>query len=196
MVIIGPRPLKGLAKIMDLISETPWWLPTSLALLGVVLFVTGNNRQDKNLRFAGVSAIALAFLLALVSYLLESDREVCVRQSRELAAAVDKRDWAAMDALLSPDVSFMSWRGHRELVEGTKWAADHFELKGLRLSGLEANQTGRTINVGFQAGANFRDAPVTITNWKVQWEKTGDHWLLTNIDFLGGPGLGESVLKQ
>jgi hypothetical protein len=181
---------------MDLISETPWWLPTSVAMLGVILFVTGNNRRDKNLRFAGVSAIGLALLLAVVSYLLESDREVCVRQTKELAAAIDKRDWNAMDNLLSPDVSFMYWRGRRDLVEGTKWAATHFDLKSLRLTGLEANQVGRTINVGFQAGANFQDAPVTITNWKVGWEKSGNRWLMTNIDFLGGPGMGESVLQQ
>jgi len=181
---------------MDLISETPWWLPTSMALLGVILFVTGNNRLDKKLRTAGVCAVCLAFLLAVVSYLLESDREVCVRQTKELAAAVDKRDWNKMELLLSPDVSFMTWHGNRELVEGTKWAASHFDLKSLRLSGLEGNQVGHTISVGFQAGATFQDGPVSITNWKVQWEKTGNRWLLTNIDFLGGPGLGESMLKE
>ena len=39
---------------MNYIYETPWWLPTGIALLGVILLVTGNNRVDKRLRLAGI----------------------------------------------------------------------------------------------------------------------------------------------
>src|SRR6266581_9667179 len=52
---------------MNYIYETPWWLPTGIALLGVILFVTGNNRLEKRLRIAGIIVIAFAVILALVS---------------------------------------------------------------------------------------------------------------------------------
>ena len=52
----------------DLLFDTPWWLPPSIAGAGVVLFVTGNKRVEQKIRLAGLAVICLAVLLAAVSY--------------------------------------------------------------------------------------------------------------------------------
>ena len=49
---------------MNYIYETPWWLPSGIALLGIILFITGNNRLEKRLRLAGILVVALAVILA------------------------------------------------------------------------------------------------------------------------------------
>jgi len=90
---------------MNYIYETPWWLPTGIALLGVILFVTGNNRLEKRLRTGGIVVIALAVILAVVSFLLDSDREKVVKRTNAWVQSVEARDWNRMATYLHPNVA-------------------------------------------------------------------------------------------
>src|SRR5882724_8157377 len=100
---------------MNYIYETPWWLPTGIALLGFILFVTGNNRMEKRLRLAGIIVIALAVILAVASYLLDSDREKVVKRTYGLVESVEKRDWERMKTYLNPNVSLTVFNGRDAL---------------------------------------------------------------------------------
>ena len=84
----------------DLLFQTPWWLPTLIAVAGVVLFVTGNARTETRVRTAGLVVICLAILLAVVSYFVDTPRETAQKQSRELCYAFERADWPKMTSIL------------------------------------------------------------------------------------------------
>ena len=123
---------------MNYIYETPWWLPTGIALLGIILFVTGNNRLEKRLRLAGIAVIALAVILALVSYLLDSDREKVIKRTHGLVESVEKRDWARMANYLHPNVTIATFSGRDAVVTAAKNAAEYSDLRQVRVISLDA----------------------------------------------------------
>src|SRR5438552_17065971 len=75
--------------IYELLFHTPWWLPAGIVVLGVVLFWTGNNRRETRVRTAGLIVIALAVVLGVGSYLVDTDLERGVGRWRELTCAVE-----------------------------------------------------------------------------------------------------------
>src|SRR2546426_2283439 len=101
---------------MNYIYETPWWLPTGIALLGIILFVTGNNRLEKRLRLAGIVIVALAVILALVSFFLDSDREKVIKRSNALVESIDARDWSRLATYLHPNVTIVTFTGREAVV--------------------------------------------------------------------------------
>jgi len=84
----------------DLLFQTPWWLPTLIAAAGVVIFVTGNARTETRVRTAGLAAVCLAILLAVVSYFVDTPRETAEKRSRELCYAFEQADWTKMTSIL------------------------------------------------------------------------------------------------
>lgn len=181
---------------MNLIYETPWWLPTGIAALGFMLFTTGNKRQEAKVRNGGLGLIGLAVLLAVLSYFLDSPREVVIKRTHALVTAVSNRDWPAMEALLHLEVSVMIWKGPKEVVEKTKWAAERFELQSIQIASVNAEKPDPSIKVALQVAAGFKDVSGTITNWALEWEQTDRGWLLVHIDAQGGPMIPESQLNK
>ena len=57
----------------ELLFHTPWWLPTLLIGAGVILFWTGNQRQETRVRLAGMLLVLAAAVLCTVSYLVDTD---------------------------------------------------------------------------------------------------------------------------
>ena len=45
----------------NLLFDTPWWLLAGLAVVAATLLVSGNNRQDKNLKRGGLFFLGLLF---------------------------------------------------------------------------------------------------------------------------------------
>src|SRR5258705_8159002 len=105
---------------MTYIYETPWWLPAGIAMLGLILFVTGNNRLEKKLKWAGIAAIAFAICLAVLSFLLDSDREKVIKRTRGLVESVNARDWNRMGTYLHPNVTVSMWTGRDRVVNAAK----------------------------------------------------------------------------
>src|SRR5437016_2951030 len=91
--------------IYELLFHTPWWLPAGIAVLGVVLFWTGNNRLETRVRTAGLIVIALAVVLGVVSYLVDTDLERAVDRSRDLTRSVEHHDWEKMRSILDERTS-------------------------------------------------------------------------------------------
>jgi hypothetical protein len=181
---------------MNLIYETPWWLPTGIAALGIILLTNGNKRQEAKVRNAGLGVIGLAILLALLSYFLDSPREIVIKRTKALVAAVEKRDWPGMEALLHPEVSVMIWKGLKEVMERTKWAAERFDLQSVRIAGISAEKPDPGVKVALQVAADFKDVSGTITNWALEWEQTDHGWMLVRVESQGGPMIGESQITK
>ena len=127
----------------DLLFDTPYWLLGLLVLLGVGLFISGNSRQEARVRTAGLGAIALAVLLVLLSYFIDTDKEKVAKQTRELVTAVQKRDRATLDRLLHPRAS-MLWMTKPDIIDKAVWAADQYHLDNIGVSSIDTTQPNPT----------------------------------------------------
>src|SRR2546423_173528 len=85
--VLGPmvenRRLQN--RMTNLLFDTPWWLPTLLAGVGIVLFWNGNRTQETRLRNIGMALMGAAVLVCAISYFIDTDLEKCVKQSKQLA---------------------------------------------------------------------------------------------------------------
>src|SRR4051794_35028905 len=181
---------------MNYIYETPWWLPTGIALLGVILFVTGNNRLEKRLRLAGIVVIALAVVLAVVSFLLDSDRERVVKRTHGLVESVEARDWNRMGTYLHPNVAIVTFTGRDAVVAATRNAAEYSDLRQVRVVSLDATELpDETIRATLRVNTNLRDG-TGLTDWVLEWEKTDAGGVVRNITPEGGPGITGGMLED
>ena len=180
---------------MNYIYETPWWLPTGIALLGIILFVTGNNRLEKRLRLAGIIVIALAVVLALVSFLLDSDREKVIKRTNALVDSIEARQWDRMASYLSPNINIVGFSGRDAVVKATQNAAEASNLKQVRVVSLDATVLPDHIRATLRVNTTLRDG-TGLTDWALEWEETDAGWVVRNITPEGGPGLTGGMLED
>jgi hypothetical protein len=180
---------------MNYIYETPWWLPTGIALLGVILFVTGNNRLEKRLRLAGIIVVALAVILAVVSFLLDSDREKVIKRTNAFVQSVERRDWDQMGTFLHPNVAISVFSGREQVVNGTKRAAEYSDLRQARVVSMDATVLPDQIRVTMRVNGTTRDGSLP-TDWTLEWEELDGNWVVRNITPDGGPGIPGGMLED
>jgi hypothetical protein len=172
----------------DLLFNVPWYLPTLLAIIGLSLFVSGNRRQKPPLRTSGVALIGLAILWAVTSYLVDTPKEICERQTREYVRAVAAQDWKTFDRLMEPDVKFTdgaSWEiaGRDNWAEDVKSGAQQIGLKSAVITDLKAAQSGNVVTTTirvFSTQEITMDRPVD-SDWDLEWRPSGDRWLLHEL---------------
>ena len=187
----------------DFLAAPPWYLPVVVAFGAIALMAQGNARLNKKLKNAGLALSAVAGLIVLTSYMLESGREKATRLTREIASAVDARDWEKFDALLDPKVRFSPiYNGKAELSAGAKKSADAVGVKDISLTGIDVRDEPGGYTVTFMATADVttgggRRVP---TNWKFYFgtSSTGDadSMLLYRIEALPGQLLGSEPIIQ
>jgi hypothetical protein len=85
---------------MTLLTNAPLWLLVMLPLIGVVLLVTGVQRDQKRLRTGGFGLILAALLLAILRWTVPTDEKTVERKTRDLVAAVSSGDWNSVNQLL------------------------------------------------------------------------------------------------
>jgi hypothetical protein len=172
----------------DLLFDTPWWLPTVIAAVGVVLFVTGNKRTDAKFRNGGTAVILLAIALAVLSYLVDTPLETAKRQSRELVNAFEKSDWTKMSSILDPNAtvtlhSLPIYTGRDEIIAAAKKAHEQYGFKTARLlsaSGTQAD-TLITINMSLLTEQSSAMAATLNSNWQFEWQQRADGWSLVEV---------------
>lgn len=171
---------------MNYIAEIPWWIPAALVLAGVILFITGNNRLERKLRNAGAGMALLGVLLAAISLVLESDREMASRQSRELVYAVPAQKWDVLRSLLDPNLTLMGLKGHEAIITGAQLAVERFDLRGARVISTDVQQIDAAqIEVEVQVLAEFKDGN-SLSRWRLTWEKLPDGWQVASVAPLVG----------
>lgn len=172
----------------DLLFSVPWYLPTLLVIVGLALFVSGNRRQKPQLRTSGVAVIGLAILWAVVSYLVETPKEICERETRQYVRAIVDRDWPTFDRLMEPAVRFTDgtdWQiaGRDSWAADVKSGAEQIGLKGASISSLTVSEAGdaiiTTITVYSTQDATL-DRPVD-SEWNFEWRRSGGQWLLHEL---------------
>jgi hypothetical protein len=173
----------------DLIFSTPWWLPTFICGVGIVLFITGNNRQETRLRNAGTAIFLIGIALALISYLVETPKEKVERHTHELIARVVAEKWSAIQSLLDPRITFARLHGPSELTHAMELAQEQVHVTSAHITSMRVNvlpgQISDTIDVlSFQQAT--LDRPI-VSGWRLAWVPTTSNkdWKLIQIECLG-----------
>jgi hypothetical protein len=187
----------------ELLFDPPWYLPVAIAALGVYLFVYGNRRQDTKLRAVGGGVLLLAVGLFVLGRVMQTDREVAEDRTRQLVAAVEKRDWPAMTALLDPKASVGTPNGpvyssRDQIIAGAQAATERFGIKNIRLTSLTSRQDDTAITVDLDALSEqgFTGQPFP-TSWQFEWQERADGWRLMRIVCLKiGQDTGEGMRRQ
>jgi hypothetical protein len=149
---------------------------------------------------AGAGIAGLGVLLALLSWFVMTDKEHCEKQTRQMVAAVDHRDWPALEKLLDAHTSLEGvYKDRDEIIDGAKKTVDAIGLSSVSITGTEVKQVDTVITVDL---AIMSDQDVTmgrpaITNWRFDWENTGTGWKLVRIEPLQGEQVSrDEVLKR
>lgn len=172
----------------DLLFSVPWYLPTVLAIIGLAVFVSGNRRQKPQVRAAGFALIGLAIVWAVVSFLVETPKEICERQTRQYVRSVVDRDWATFNKLMEPDVRFTdgsNWQidGRDTWAQDVKSGADQIGLKGASITSLTVEEAGATVTTKITAYSTqdvTMDRPVD-SEWSFEWHNLSGRWLLHQL---------------
>jgi hypothetical protein len=168
----------------DLLFDTPYWLLGLLAVAGVALWVSGNGRRDKKLQRVGYGLLAVGVALFAISWLVDTDREVVSKRTRQVVAAVDHKDAATLAKLLHPDAT-LGDLNKQQIVDAAKKAMDRYRLKNVRASSVETTQPNRAeviVDLGVTADIDTSVWSGSVpTGWKLVWAKSGGEWLLRDI---------------
>jgi hypothetical protein len=172
----------------DLLFNVPWYLPTLLAIAGLALFVSGNRRQRPPVRTVGVALIGLAILWGVVSYLVETPKEICERQTRQYVRAVAAQDWNTFDRLMEPDVKFTdgaNWEiaGRNNWAGDVKSGAQQIGLKSAVITDLKVAESGGAVTTTIRVFSTqdvTMDRPVD-SDWELEWRPAGNRWLLHEL---------------
>lgn len=186
----------------ELLFDPPWYLPAAVAVFGIYLFIHGNRRNEAKVRAAGLGVVLLAAALFFVGRVMETDREIAERRSRELVQAVDSQDWTTLRALLDPKASVAVlnapiYSNRDAIVAGAQAATEQYGIKNIRITSLtsEQDQTAITVTLHVLSDQGFTGQPFP-TSWQFEWQELADGWMLTRILCLRigqdtGPNLGQ-----
>jgi len=174
----------------------PWYAPVLLAGVALVLLYQGVQTTKNNLKVAGLVAAVLAAAWIGLSTWIETDREVVERQTRELAAAVNDRDWAKFKSLLDPKVTFYAYSGRDQLTAKAEQSADIVGVKDIVVSGIDVIDEPGGCTSTFMATATVNEGRRP-TNWKFSWAKdSSGKELLYRIDILPSIGVSPDQVTQ
>lgn len=174
---------------MDLLFDTPWWLPTLLFGVGIVLFWNGNRRQETKLRNIGLLVVAGAAVVLAVSYFVDTPLEKAVKQTKLLVKSVEANDWATMRSVLGANTQLSVLNGpavyvsRDEIIEGAKRAVERYGVKNIRhlYTTAERNDTLITITMTLLSDHEQIGGRTINTVWQFEWQETGQDWDLARI---------------
>lgn len=184
----------------DLLFDIPWWLPALIAGAGVVLFVTGNNRLEPKVKYAGLALVGLAVILMTVSYLVDTAIEKAEAGSRRLVDAFERADWPAMKAVLDPTASvsvlnFPVYASREEILKAAQDAHGRYGFKSVNVLSMSAEQADTVITVGVVLLSQQDALGQTLkSEWQFEFQRRADGWALVDVRALSiGNSSGDQV---
>ncbi|MFI5378916.1 MAG: hypothetical protein ACHRHE_06450 [Tepidisphaerales bacterium] len=175
-----------LTPLYNFFAEIPWYIPATLLLGGAVMWWTGNARLDRKMKRAGAAAFLAALLLMLVSWLLVSDRERVMGQTRQLVKAVEARDWAGAGLNMHPRVIAFSVHGREDVIDAMRLGAEWIELKSATITNLSTRPENSGLTVVLQVFSTAKSEASVPTSWELNWEFIDGRWQLVEIRGLDG----------
>jgi hypothetical protein len=183
--------------MLDLLSELPWWLAPAVALVAAVLVVSGFRQAKPMRRNIGLAVLALAVVVTLLGYFVESDQRKVENRTRRLVEAVGKQDWPTVNSILSPTTVLainnggeLPRGGRDQIVAVAQAGAAYYGLQSASVTTIEAtqNDTIITVNIDVEASAALASQGVP-SSWALDWAKSGKDWELDKITCIRTPAV-------
>lgn len=177
-------------NITNLLFDTPWWLPTGLALVGGGVFYIANIRRQSALRSAGVAVVLVAIALALVSYFVDTPREQAEKDSRRFVQAFVDKDWTLFEDLLDRKVALSAegissalYPDRESLVRAAQAAQSVYDFSAIHITSIEARDDRGLIGVTLKL---YSEQQATLgrpfpSMWEFQWQDFGSGYKLSRI---------------
>ncbi len=173
----------------DLLFAVPWWIPTLLGVIGVSVAVSGNRRQNERVRGWGLAVIGVAVGWAVMSYLVDTDKEKCTKLTKQFVQSVVTQDWKTFDNLLDANVAFRfegsAWSivGKDTLDNALRADIGHVGVESARITGSEARQEAGAVTVHISVWSVQKSTMEQAINseWEMDWQKSGGRFLLREI---------------
>jgi hypothetical protein len=172
-----------------MLFHTPWWAPGLLLIVGAFVFISGNRRQERNTRLAGLAIALLGITLACVSYLVDTPVEKTVKQSRQLVNAIEAREWTTVESLLDAKSSlsvfqaFTLYSTREQILAAAKKGVEQYGIKNVRVLRADAAETGAiiTVTLDLMSEQDFTMGRPITSSWQFEWYKNGSAWTLRRI---------------
>ena len=189
--------------IKDLLFDTPIWLFVILGLAGVGCLSVGLRSLNPRLRNVGLAFLGITIVLILLNFTFETDKQICQRRTRQIVAAVDRRDVNAIADILDPQARLYAWNKF-QIVSQAKNLADANSLQAVKITAISAQQVSRyQVDVRVSVTAQIGDKEISSgpisTNWKLTWLKREGLWQIVEIQLEPprfGPGVIEAYLMN
>jgi hypothetical protein len=166
---------------MTLLTNAPLWLLVMLPLIGLVVLVTGVQRDEKRLRTGGFGLIIATLLLAILRWTVLTDEKTVERKTRDLVAAVSSQDWKTVNELLK-HANMMGWEGD-VLARETQRFADEYHLQSVGVSSLSVQRQPQVFVVTLWVVSHHHsDMYDTVpSTWQLEYQKRLEGWVVTSI---------------
>ena len=174
----------------DLLFDVPWWIPTFLTLLGLIVFWNGNKQLNPKLKNIGMSLIALAVAWFALSYFVDTDKEKVQRWTKGIVGSVTAGDWQGFRSRLAPGVTFHVQdggtfaEGAEQVTAYAKAGAESINLKSANIQTIRAEETGPYITVfaSISSSQSLKDFPDTASSsFQFDWQRSGSGWVVREI---------------
>jgi hypothetical protein len=174
----------------DLLFNVPWWIPTVLGIVAIALMVNGNRQQNERIRAAGAGIAVLAVGWAVVSYLVDTPKETCIKQTRTFVQSVVARDWMTFDGLLDPEVQYhfvgIEWdmQGRDRLDTAVRADVDKIRITSASVTSLTASDKNETVTTKFTVFSVQEETMGQMINsdWEFDWHKASSgRWVVSAI---------------
>lgn len=172
----------------NLLFEQPWPLAMVLLVIAVVLRMAGRSRGSRPLRWSAVAAVAIGAGVVGLAFAVDTGREAVRRLTLDLVDATAPLDAARVSQLLAEDVRVTGPGGGvvlagDEVHARLKAIDDDFAIKAHRVRDVKAWAKGTEGLAGLALYTEVSVTP-TLTRWRLEWEKTGGAWRVTEVRWL------------
>ena len=173
----------------DYLFDTPWWLPSSIAVVGAVVFSAANKRREFRLRTVGLLVVLLAVVLGVVSYFVDTALERAEKQTRAIVDAFEDKDWPKFRALLDRNTSLgilngaTLFRGNDQITEKASAASDRHGFRAVNVTSMQSrqDQTLITVTIGLVSTQDMTAMRPVTSTWEFDYVESADGWHLNEV---------------
>ena len=179
---------------MQFLANTPWWLIILILFAGAILLFFGNRNQNRPLRTTGLCLLSLGILLIAAVFLIDTPAERMERNTKQIVADVDSKDWTRLHAMLDPQTQLdfgsqapaglSNVSGADSITQLTQKEATQVGLRRVLITGTKIEQSDGLIVVAFNA-ASWQEASLdqaVMSTWQFNWKLRNGQWYLDAIE--------------
>jgi hypothetical protein len=193
----------------EILFDVSWWVPVLVGIVGVVLLLSGNNRQQPGLRNVGAIVLLLGIAWLVLSFVIDTPRKTCQRLAGQAVQAVVDGNWNEFDNLLDPDAAARyvgrPWRvdGRQAVDQTAKMVAKNAGLHAASAKRLRVTGESPDITVAFTAFCDTDLVPghPIDSDWEFDFRRSDGGWRIHEIrvlrvDETQPEGIRESLNKH